>query len=123
MVLQSTPTSLPNDFTLPVTAPPENLPEAPPMSSYDEEDWYSFSTQSTLYLPKEQLELKKRKCEQKAAKATRTPPSTIVVVPPAAGPSKCNTRQNTKATAQAPAKSARSAPYSLTHSFTDSFIQ
>ncbi|KAJ7882872.1 hypothetical protein B0H13DRAFT_2344479 [Mycena leptocephala] len=81
-------TSLLNDFTLPVTAPPENLPEAPPMSSYNEEDWYSFSTQNTLYLPKEQLELKKRKCEQKAAKATRTPPSTI-------------------ATAQAPAKSAR----------------
>jgi hypothetical protein len=77
------------------------------MSSYDEEDWYSFSTQSTLYLPKEQLELEKREREQKVAKAARTPPLATVVVPPAAGLSKCNTRQNTKATAQVPAKSAR----------------
>jgi hypothetical protein len=78
------------------------------MSAYDEEEWYSFSTQSVLYSPKQQRELEKRELEKKASKTARAPPSsTVVVVPPAAGPSKRNTHQNTKATAQAPAKSAR----------------
>ncbi|KAJ7899448.1 hypothetical protein B0H13DRAFT_2337089 [Mycena leptocephala] len=87
--LPSTPTSLPKDFTLPVTTPPENLPNAPPMSAYDEEEWYSFSNQSILYSPKEQCELEKREHKKKAAKAARTPPSTIIIVPSAAGPLPC----------------------------------
>jgi hypothetical protein len=86
--------------------PPGDLPDAPPMSSYDEEEWFSFSTQSTLYSPKEQRELEKRERETKAAKAARAPPSSIVVVPSAASSSKRNTRQNTKASAPATAKTA-----------------
>ncbi|KAJ7822776.1 hypothetical protein B0H13DRAFT_2376450 [Mycena leptocephala] len=82
-----TPTSLPNDFTLPVIAPPENLP-TPAMSAYDERS----GTPSPL----------------KAGRQDREGPTFVHSRrrPSAAGPSKRNTRQNTKATAQAPAKSA-----------------
>ncbi|KAJ7857225.1 hypothetical protein B0H13DRAFT_2357024 [Mycena leptocephala] len=77
-----------------------------PMSLYEEEEWYSFSTQSTRYSPKEQCELEKREYEKNAAKAARAPPSTTVVVPSATGPPKRNTRQSSKATAPAPTKTA-----------------
>ncbi|KAJ7847676.1 hypothetical protein B0H13DRAFT_2405594 [Mycena leptocephala] len=103
------PSVLPNDFVLPVCPPPEDLPSAPSMDSYDEEEWYSFSTQSALYSPKDQREQEQREqreCEKKSGKAAKAPPSsTIVVASSSAAPSKRNTRSS-MVTTPAPAKSA-----------------
>ncbi|KAJ7903982.1 hypothetical protein B0H13DRAFT_2334915 [Mycena leptocephala] len=94
----------------PLCPPPEDLPMAPSMDSYDEEEWYSFSTQSALYSPKDQHEQEQheqREREKKSGKAAKGPPSsTIVVSSSSAAPPKRNTRSST-VTAPAPAKSAR----------------
>ncbi|KAJ7822778.1 hypothetical protein B0H13DRAFT_2681637 [Mycena leptocephala] len=105
----SVPTALPNDFVLPVLPPPEDLPSAPSMDAYDEEEWYSFSTQSALYSPKDQREQEQREQrerEKKSGKPAKAPPSSTVVVVPSAAPAKRNTRSST-ATTPAPAKSVR----------------
>ncbi|KAJ7843276.1 hypothetical protein B0H13DRAFT_2286575 [Mycena leptocephala] len=107
--LPSVPTALPNDFVLPVLPPPEDLPSAPSMDAYDEEEWYSFSTQSALYSPKDQREQEQREQrerEKKSGKPAKAPPSSTVVVVPSAAPAKRNTRSST-ATTPAPAKSVR----------------
>ncbi|KAJ7826545.1 hypothetical protein B0H13DRAFT_2680677 [Mycena leptocephala] len=108
--LPSVPTTLPNDFILPVYPPPEDLPSAPSMDVYDEEEWYSFSTQSALYSPKDQREQEQREQrerEKKSGKPAKAPPSsTIVVASLSTAPSKRNTRSST-ATTPAPTKSVR----------------
>ncbi|KAJ7815936.1 hypothetical protein B0H13DRAFT_2293239 [Mycena leptocephala] len=105
------PRSRPPCQRLCTSSPPASgdLPSAPSMDAYDEEEWYSFSTQSALYSPKDQREQEQREQrerEKKSGKPAKAPPSSTVVVVPSAAPAKRNTRSST-ATTPAPAKSVR----------------